>query len=453
MFMLPAANISAQPMSLASSKVNVYSWATLAILGFTSGILSMTVTTLVLKGQLLLIGGIFGAAVATYFVVQDPARFWLRGILLIIASALIYLCVFFASTFAIFLPLPVLRGSQNASELRVVLAAGVIGGFLLETVIPFLFGSSEIEPLARLRKAALGSVFSALLGLAAWILGPWVGAAMWSLLPTRALPLADSFKLYSLYPIWQTGMALFIGFTLPPDQMRSGDASAGLGQSVISLHSKPPSPSRSVIDQKKFVAILGVVLVVALARIVPIRINVAERQGAVARKIADTPSLDNLPPIQPVPIEQALILTDITGNHPMQPSSRVQMISNEKTYLSPPGYFYGVTYGPAGNPSSVVSFKSVLVTVQQYPNAEWAQYLAKYPHNIYNSFDDPKHHAIVSKFQNNVRADLLENPGPSVPVYYMWPSGNNVVTVRYEGPHDDEDILRAYLEKYPSSIE
>ena len=104
--------------------------------------------------------------------------------------------------------------------------------------------------------------------------------------------------------------------------------------------------------------------------------------------------------------------------------------------------------------------EEVTVEVRQYPNPEWAQHLAHYPANFVQTFGNPKHHAIVTKFQSNVRTNLLERlpgfehfpGGAGWSLYYMWPSGSNVVTITYFTSGEHEEFLRIYLEKYSSSL-
>jgi len=104
---------------------------------------------------------------------------------------------------------------------------------------------------------------------------------------------------------------------------------------------------------------------------------------------------------------------------------------------------------PSGAPP-----RYIRATVEEYPNAPWAQYLAAYPPRMYLSFDDPKQHALVTEFNNKVRSSQLARaPGQTaIPLYYKWPSGNCVITIDYSTPDENLEIVRAYLEKYPSSI-
>ena len=98
--------------------------------------------------------------------------------------------------------------------------------------------------------------------------------------------------------------------------------------------------------------------------------------------------------------------------------------------------------------------QGVRVIAQQYPSSEWAQYFAEYPAKRYNSFDNPKQHAIVVQFNTRVRSNQQErSPGQTwYALYYMWPNGTCVITVEYNTPDENLEIVRVYLEKYPSSI-
>jgi hypothetical protein len=411
---------------------NLQSWTILAILGITSSIVSMTLPGSVATFPF--IGGIFGVALAVYLALYGGARSPFKWALLIAGSSVAYPSAFFGSVLLMRLPLPTFGVSEEQTTRTLVFGGGIIGGFLLLLAVFFALLPARAIVGAVFGKAAIGSLFSGFLGLFAWSLGPSVGKALWAGLPISALPRPDSFNFCSLYLIWQTVMALLIGF------IAGREIPAASNQSLpISLRA-----SGSSVSKKALIGTLALVTAVVLVRAVPIRIRAAGWQDGLAKKLAETPPLDNLKPLQPLTLEQALILQDIGGSHLGPTAKRVEMVSHEKGSNSPPGMYYAASYSPgAGN---------IAVSVEQYPNSEWARYFAKYPPRIYNSFDDPKHHAVVTKFQSRVRSNLLEDPGVAVPLYYMWPSGDFLVTVTYNGSHENEEILRMYLEKYPSSI-
>jgi len=155
--------------------------------------------------------------------------------------------------------------------------------------------------------------------------------------------------------------------------------------------------------------------------------------------------------------EQALILKETGDYQPGHALKGGEMVSHEKGFETPGSVYFSTLYTKTGEQVPqwpVAPRQYISVVVQQYPNSAWAQYFAEYPQRMYISPDDPKLHALVTQFNNKARSSQLERfPGQTWnPLYYMWPSGNCVVTVEYHTPDENLEIVRAYLEKYPSSI-
>jgi hypothetical protein len=133
--------------------------------------------------------------------------------LLVLASTLAYPFGYAGSGFGLFLPLPLLQGETPTG---VILAAGVLGGFALLLPILLLFRSSSPNRKAVLARVALGRLFSGMVGVVAWGLGPSLGEEIWMLLPWTLLPneptqSPETFHFIALYLVWQPIMALFIG--------------------------------------------------------------------------------------------------------------------------------------------------------------------------------------------------------------------------------------------------
>ncbi len=390
------------------------------------------------------IGGVFGVALSTYLALCKGYRSISKIVLLVAVSIIAYFAAVNVPKYSPPLHLPLLGRDQL--ELSLVFEGGVIGGFLLLTAVLLLFRLPGSDIRAALLKATLWSLASGLLGAVAWLLGPSVGDVLWALLPTSALPSQENLHLYSLYFIWQTGIAILIGFIVQGEEKYSATAAS---TQDIATRLGPSHHDNFFFTRRKFFAVVAVLLALACARAIPIRVSVARRQQASDRMLSDIPPNDGLPLIQPMTIDQALIMNDIAGFQPGKPVSQAELQSHEKNFQLPPAMYYAVSYIPKkGNSNG----SNVSVSVEQYPNSPWAFHFAEYPPRIYNSFDNPKHHAIATRFQNNVRTNLFERSPVGVPLYYMWPSGNNVVTVTYNTQAEVAEILRVYLEKYPSSI-
>lgn len=415
-----------------------HGWIILATLGLTSGILTMTGPYL--KGVYFSSGGLFGVALFAYFFVCRGYRSFSRAILLMPLSVVAYALAVWGTMFSAAL----FGVSQSEPSLASLFVGGVIGGFLLLTAVLFLFRSPGIPGRHLFAKAAIWSLVSGGLGALGWALGPSLGKALWSALPIAALPQPDSFREYSLYFVWQPLMALLIGFVVKSEHKEF--AASPVPQSPPGA----PQPTEPFLLAKKtFFTLMTLLLAVIVARAVPIRLRVAKREAGEARMRADVPSMENLPGIQPMTVDEAVINAPIAGYTPHQATRGQEMGSHEKGFLKPGGLSYHVTYYPDGEPRPYQN--SVSVYVLQYPNAQWASYLAEFPYNIYNPHDDPKVHTTVTRFQNKVRTDFFNRAG-TASVYYMWPSGNNLVTLTYYMFDEKEEFLRVYLEKYPSSI-
>ncbi len=184
-------------------------WIYLALLGAVSGLLCRPFDALPSPLEMLWIGGIFGIALASYLILHKGFRDPAKIAKLIVASVLSF---FFAVLCSLWLPRLPLGG-----DLSMAATGGLIGGFLIVGSVIKLFPSSGRNDLAMV---FAGSSISGLLGIVGWQLGPSLGKMLWTIRPNHPLPGTDSFNSYSLYPIWQTGMALFIGFVA---QRRSDD--------------------------------------------------------------------------------------------------------------------------------------------------------------------------------------------------------------------------------------
>jgi hypothetical protein len=160
--------------------------------------------------------------------------------------------------------------------------------------------------------------------------------------------------------------------------------------------------------------------------------------------IAEAPPVQGLPPPQAMALEHALIDENI-GPYLAQ-APRLQALSGGPgnagfAPATPPSVIYTLLYdAPRG-----LGFGPVVVAVEQYPNSAWARYKAKYPSAglfPWNEF------ATITKSENRIYKDSSLG---GVLVFH-WPSDALAVTVRYQGSQIEEDLLRRYLEKYPSSL-
>lgn len=434
-----------------------YAWPVLPLVGLISAVISMA-----MPGAIPVIGFVFGFLLALYF-----AIFWGlwsvgRIALLIGVSTIAYPCAYFGSVYVMELPWWMLYGAGSDSvEVSIVFAGGLIGGFMLAGSIPRIFGSSGSIFSNESRFGLLGALVSAVLGVIGWQLGPSLGKFLWALHPSAPYVRPDSYNFDSLYLIWQPGMAFFLGIVAAfQDRVASGhpreSSVSPVGQARRAVRTPPLSWEGSIITAA---VVIGLLLAVVLRPRISLALSKYEAARRMERRteqrIRETPSMERLPQVAPMSSQQAFILGQIGGVvSPLGANTYNEGEVKKIGAVKPFDYFYELTYFPPGaiTSGSVTYAGAVRVTIRQYPNSEWAAYLAKYPPDMVDLPEDSKLHMRTTKFQNIVWSDVNET-GLPVQLYYQWPSANDVVTINYVWPYDNSDeFLRRYLEKYPSSL-
>lgn len=438
-----------------NSSTGINSWVLLALLALTSAILCITPPSFGGKLGVFYVGTVYGALLGVYFITCRGIRSAPRLITLVVVSAVAWPIAYFGS-FAAMGIIPggtVHHGDAVEPAFPLIAFGGVLGGMALLIPMLLLLKASSISRGAALGRSFLGVLLSGIVGGVAWELGPTLGSAIWHLLPTTPLPQSESYGTAALYFVWQPVMALFIGWATSENR-EAGTIRSREAQPEV----RAPAPATSGgLNRRTFVMIVASLVGLSLTRIIPVRLRLAHRERSVAKMRASRPSAVDVTVAQPMTEDEALILKPIGAYQPGHVMKTWEMVSHEKGFERPGGMYFSAFYTKTGEPAPQAllgSAQYVWVIVQQYPNSAWAQYFAEYPANKYNSFDDPKQHAIVVQFNNKVRSNQLErSPGQTwYPLYYIWPSDSCIVTVEYHTPDENLEVVRAYLEKYPSSI-
>jgi len=431
------------------------SWALLALLALTSATLCIAPPPLRGWYDVLYVGTVFGVLLGVYFVTCRGIRSGARLVTLVVASAVAWPIAFFGSIRAAgHIPGGIVHHGDSVDPAFPLIAfGGVLGGVALLIPVLLLFKPSLLSWGAAFVKALLGILLSGIVGGIAWELGPTLGAAIWALLPTAPLPRPESYGMAALFFVWQPVIALFIGWATSEKRgsvpIQASDAQSDVGA---------PAPQSSLgLSRRAFGLLLVSLMVLSLTRIIPVRLLQANRERIAAKRKRSKPPSVDLPVAQPMSEEEALILKEIGDYQPGHALKGVELVSHEKGSEMPGSIYFSALYTKTGEPVPqwpVAPRQYISVVVQQYPNSAWAQYLAEYPPRIYISPDDPKQHALVTLFNSKVRSSQLTRvPGQTaIPLYYMWPSRNCVVKIDYDTSDEALEIVRAYVEKYPSSI-
>src|SRR6202030_2690890 len=165
--------------------------------------------------------------------------------------------------------------------------------------------------------------------------------------------------------------------------------------------------------------------------------------------LCDIPSLKNLPAIEPMKIEQALIMEQIGGLAPGKPEGSKPWRSPDEAFQFVPQMDFRVEYVAEKDDDR----PAVIVQVEQFPNDASPLYFAKWSPNPGFLREENPDLVLTSvrKFKNRVVMDRqFRFPDETGKLWFFWPSGNNLVNITYGSKAIDEEFLRRYLEKYPS---
>jgi hypothetical protein len=392
-------------------------------------------------------GAIFGVAIAIALSLWQ--REWSAGriIAFVASSVMAYFAAIWSPTLAIY----VLRALANVDDRSVpemfgpvmFSLAGFVGAFVIMLAVLLLFFQAKGRRVpARALLLALPGVLLGLISATASqsvqeIVGHWFSpSASWGWKPEQ---------FYSAYLIWQTGMGFVIAALL----------SRNTALSVPEQH--PPTPR----SQMKLTVGAKVFTVCVLAGTAVTgffegraRYRESQQYGRIEKPREPTPSTENLPQVPPRPIEQALILKGISGY--AESGAELSAIPAQREYwkkdlggssrAAVPRVLYSICYQKPGTTNGRST--SVTAQVWEYPNAAWAKYQLRS-----TPFGDPPivysgQIKTVTKFGNPVLINALA--GGPIP-YVYWASTNRVIVLHYSGQEDDE-FVRQYLDKYPSSL-
>jgi hypothetical protein len=170
-----------------------------------------------------------------------------------------------------------------------------------------------------------------------------------------------------------------------------------------------------------------------------------------AERLRDVPSLKNLPTIEPMKIEQALILEQIGGLVPSKQEGWKPWRPPDEASQFVPEMDFRVEYVAEKDGDR----PAVVVQVQQFPNDGWPLYFAKWsPIPCLLREENPDLVLTrVRKYENRVVMDRqFRFPDETGQLWFFWPSGNNLINITYASKAVEEEFLRRYLEKYPSSL-
>jgi hypothetical protein len=324
----------------------IRSWVLLVSLALTSAILCIAPPSLGGWLGLLYVGTVYGALLAVYFATCRGIRSAPRLITLVVASAvawpIAYLGAFQAAGF---ISVGTVRqGDAIDPAFPVIAFGGVLGAAVLLIPVLLLLKPSSVSWNAAVVKALLGVLLSGVVGGIAWKLGPALGAAIWALLPTAPLPRPYSYSMAALFFVWQPVVALFFGWATSEKRRYIPIQASGAQSEVRTL---APQIS-SGLGRRAFPLMLASLVVLSLARIVPVRLRLAHRERVTAKKRESRPSSVDLPVAHPKTQEEALIVKEIADYQPGHALQRMELVSHEKGFEMPSSVYFSTLYTKTG---------------------------------------------------------------------------------------------------------
>jgi hypothetical protein len=412
------------------------------------------------------VGMIFGSVLASCFCLCFGVRSpWKLGGF-VITSIVAYLLALFSigpSPFgflafpftypAVFIAKALGFGHAPRGEVAPVLlfGPGALGAFLVLTAGLFAISSQKRGRWSLLLKALIGSLVGGLLGAIGYALGPSLGFVLWEFLHAWGGPISSAHyqqviaggeaNFDSVFLLWQTGVALLLGLLWWHGEARvevSGAGESTEGASVSEVSERIP------LAAKLFFIGGAVLLLFFVGRSIWFSYARAHTQRAIAQSIAEAPSTQNLRPLQPMPLGQALILDRVGDFVALNTYDSSAAVGGPRliTVAGVPRVYYSADYVKAEKGVTIAGPTDVSVSLTEYPNSAWASYELRNTPTPNAAYMYAKYRKNVMKFGNWV----LQNSGQ-----FYWPSGNNLLTVYFHNGERDE-FLKAYLEKYPSDL-
>lgn len=208
----------------------------LPLSGFVSGLVTSVVTHR--ADQSMLSGIVFALFLAGCLGILGILHsYWKAATLIVITTAAYFIA--YGAAFGIQLRYPEIvrqaergdMGSREPASPIALFVGGLVGGFIVLDALMILF-SREKTFRGLMRKVLVGTVLSGILGVAGWALRSSVGSGVWhvfhifNLTPPGELSprtyyhgefdYGETTRLYSVYVVWQTGLAAAVAVMLRP---------------------------------------------------------------------------------------------------------------------------------------------------------------------------------------------------------------------------------------------
>ncbi len=383
-------------------------------------------------------GPTFGLTIAVFLCLFAHERSVAKALVLCITSTASYVGALYSTIYADGAVPHSISQASYSPPAYVMLVGGVVGGFCVCTVALFLYSPVR-------KRIVVRALWCSLAGGALAVAGYALGSLFEGPVSTQGSSFSS--EIVTLFLIWPAGMGAVLGITL---QLEPFSSDEGYWPGSYSFEAEPVvlHPARD--SQPWYVPFLGWTFTGLLCAFFLIFFGGRlwsshdfERQKQLdAEYRAARPSVDQIPPLQPMDQQEVFIVSPIAGTTPIPIGRSLSKARAERPefadfricYMSLP------TQRCGGSPPAID------VEVVQYAIPAWADYAlrgkAYGPGPGY--YQRPKD---LVRIGRHILA--LENPHERGHGEFYWTAGSILVTVR-SNISDPTPFVDAYLEKFPS---
>jgi hypothetical protein len=415
--------------------------------GVLSGILTLhpPVPRDFLSGSDIYVGAVFGVILSICLWVFHRPRSVGRSLAIVMSSTIAYIAAFFSTVWADEWMRPLFNyASIGDPPSYVMFVGGVVGALIISATVLLLYRDEGT-------KLGKGILICTLGGGVLGVLGYSLGFLFASQDSSQH---GDMPGMIPLYVMWQAAMGCLLEVVLP-EPVR-GASTEGFREVSI-LRSSEPAPFEKPawkvpLSGKLFVGFLAVSLASFAARMIWVQYDFSHQRDEFTKYQVSRPSLQDLPRIEPMVGEDAVLLHPIAGRTAQLSISGP--LSNKATDSKPAFLTFEACYMHLPNERCEANPPDVSVQISQWPNSAWSSYEMKGIQwgfgapNFYVGAGHFNHAKATQKFGKTIMVDA--NPKEPGKGKFYWTSGPVLIEIN-SSVSDPDEFIREYMGRYPSS--
>ena len=386
------------------------------------------------------LGAVFRVILSICLSVFHSPRSVGRSLAIVMSSTVAYIAAMLA-TIGADMWLPAFFNSTRSGgdpPSYVMFVGGVVGALIISATVLLLYRDEGTKLRKGILRCTLGGGGLGVLGYSLGFLFASQDSSHY-----RDMP-----GMIPLFVIWQAGMAGLLEAVLP-EPVRGASKGGFREVSILQSPELAPlgRPARKVpIWGKFFIGFMAVILASYAARTIWVKHEFSRQRNEFAQYQTSRPSLQDLPPIEPMAGENAVLLHPIAGRTPQLSVSGP--LSNKATASKPAFVTFEACYMHLPNERCEANPPDVRVHISQWPNSAWSSYeMEGIQWGFGAGYFNPGKR--TQKFGNAIMVD--ESPKePGKGKFYWW-SGPVLIEIN-SSVSDPDEFIREYLERYPSSL-